>query len=384
MDQRIHFISDYLKKVHTVNGLCSLYGISRKTGYKWIKRYEEHGAEGLKEGSRRPLHCPHQTPYRVRQAVIALRKKYSWGPKKLRHILEKQHPAWDIPARSTVCDILRKEGLVPKRRVRRRVPPYPQPFAPVSGPNDVWTVDYKGHFRLGNGRYCYPLTIVDLHSRYVLACEGLEHPSLPLTKRVFKRVFKEYGLPQRIRSDNGTPFVSTSTNGLSRLSVWWIRLGIYPERIRPGNPQENGSHERMHRSLKEKTVRPPASSFRVQQRRFNMFCKEYNTERPHEALNMVTPKERYISSERPMPKRLPPLEYPGHFDTQIVNQNGCICRNNTYAYIGYILTGQLLGLNEVDDGIWEVYLNQVLIAHYSEKMNKIYYPAEHKKCYLCP
>lgn len=369
MEERVHFISDYLKAKYEVSALCKAYGISRKTGYKWIKRYKEHGVDGLKEVSRQPHNSPYKTPVRIKKEIIELRNRYGWGPKKLLSIMENKHPDWYLPGRSTVCDMLKREGLIKKNRPRRKIPAMQHPFAPIDQPNEVWTADFKGQFRINNGRYCYPLTVKDAYSRYLFDCRGLTGTGLDATKKVFAWLFEEYGLPNRIRTDNGVPFASVSGSGLSRLSLWWIRLGIYPERIDAGKPYQNGRHERMHRTLKEKTVKPPASSMKAQQVRFDQFRKEYNEVRPHEALNFKTPSSLYKPSNRSMPKNLLDFQYPEHYEVRHVQYNGTIYWRNGYVYAGYLLKDQYIGLEEIDNGMWEVYLGTFLLGTlYDERM----------------
>jgi transposase InsO family protein len=347
--------------------LCEANGISRKTGYKWLKRYQKLGAKGLEEMSRKPSQCPHKTPYRIRKEVVDLRRKHGWGASKLLAILKGKHPKWELPARSTVCEILRKEGLVSPPKRRKRLFGTTRPFLPVNEPNDVWTADFKGQFRLRSGTYCYPLTIADAYSRFLLDCRSLKGTTFRGAKSVFTGLFQEYGMPERIRTDNGIPFAAMSVGGLSRLSIWWIHLGIVPERIQPGKPQQKGSHERMHRALKEKTALRPSRSFNAQQKRFDAFREEYNEVRPHESLNMKTPSCVYYKSKRPMPKDLPELEYPSHFERNFVNHNGIIYKKNKKYYIGYILRGELVGLNAISDGIWDVYIGPVLLGRLDER-----------------
>jgi len=325
MDQRMQFIADYLRQSLNMSELCQLYGVSRKTGYKWIERYLEQGPQGLEDQSRRPGRHPNQTPEEIFEALIQVRQRHpTWGAKKLLATVEKRHPEWSLPARSTVCEMLSRKGLVPKKR-RRRVIGHPgKPSSQVLAPNDLWCVDFKGQFRTNDGIYCYPLTVTDQYSRYLLGCQGLTGTSVAEAKPVFARLFKEYGLPTRIRSDNGVPFATTTLARLSTLSAWWVRLGILPELIEPGKPQQNGRHERMHRTLKAETTRPPAANRQAQQRKFNRFRHEFNEERPHEALDMATPASIYVPSRREMPDRLPALEYPDRFEVRYVSYNGGI------------------------------------------------------------
>jgi len=261
MDQRIQFISDFLRHSLSTTDLCDLYGISRKTGYKWIDRYLRLGPEGLVERSRRPACAPNATSQEIVAAFIEVRQRHpSWGAKKLLAIVHQRHSRWDLPGRSTVCDILKRHGMVPKKRHRRHIGHPGKPTSQILAPNDVWSADFKGQFKTRDGHYCYPLTITDGFSRFLLGCQALSSTSVAEAKPVFTRLFKEFGLPRRIRTDNGVPFATNTLARLSQLSAWWVRLGILPEFIEPGKPQHNGRHERMHRTLKAETTRPPANS----------------------------------------------------------------------------------------------------------------------------
>lgn len=311
MDQRMHFVVEYDWDELTMAELCRKYGISRKTGYKWLTRVEEEGFESFKDRSRAPHHHPNQLTEAVEQAILALRALHpTWGPKKLLRRLQDQDSPKRWPARSTIAEVIRRHGLAWPRKRRRRVVPHEQPFARCDGPNSVWCVDFKGWFRTSDGQRCDPLTISDAFSRYLIRCQAVEDPGLRSVRPVFEAAFREYGLPWAIRSDNGTPFASHGIAGLSRLSVWWIRLGIRPERIEPGQPQQNGRHERMHLTLKNETASPSAATVRRQQQRFDAFQEEYNQQRPHEALELATPASKYQPSARPYPARLPEMAYP--------------------------------------------------------------------------
>lgn len=366
MEQKVLFISDYLRERYNFSTLCTHYGISRRTGYKWVARYDKQGIDGLDEQSRRPHQCPHQTPYRLRQAIIELRTQgYSRpGPKKLQTLLGQRYPNEVIPSQTTIHTILKHAGLIKPRKRRRRVSPYTEPFAPVHEPNELWSVDFKGQFKLANGRWCYPLTVMDHHSRYLIACQSLSSVKTLGTQRVFTYLFKEYGLPERIRSDNGTPFASKATAGLSRLSMWWIRLGILPERIEAGKPQQNGRHERMHRTLKQETTRPPAQSMKTQQRRFESFQQTYNYERPHEALAQTTPASHYQSSSRSWPNKLPELVYPDYYDVRKVSHCGGVYWRNGMVYVSHLLHDEWVGMEEVDDGIWRIYYGPIRLGQF--------------------
>lgn len=370
MDQRLQFISDYQRGVAPMTELCERYAVSRKTGYKWLGRYANEGAQGLHERSRRPHACPHASDPLVMEALIELRRRHPrWGPKKLLTVLGRRHPRWALPVSSTVGARLKREGLVSAAPARRRpLGDHPGPAqTPMDAPNAVWSIDFKGQFRLGTGAYCYPLTIMDGWSRYVLGCDALQGTTHEQTRRTLTRVFDRYGLPAVIRSDNGTPFAAPTLGRLSRLAVWWIRLGIRPELIEPGEPQQNGRHERFHRTLKADTAQPPAATAAAQQRRFQRFLREYNHERPHEALAQQCPADRYVPSPRQRPTRLPLLEYPAHYEIRRVAENGCFYWHQRYITIGQVLTGEDIGLDEVDEGIWTVYFGPVRLGHFDER-----------------
>lgn len=369
MEQKVLFIADYLREVSSITELCAYYGISRKTGYKWIHRYEQLGMDGLGEQSRSPATCPAKTPYRIQQAIIELRQQFQTRPgaKKLQVLLAQRYPHEAIPSKSTIYNILSRAGLVQARRRRRQVTPYAQPFAAVKQVNGLWSVDYKGQFKLGNGQWCYPLTVMDHQSRYLCGCEALKGTRLKETQAAFICLFRQYGLPERIRSDNGVPFASTARGGLSRLSLWWIKLGILPERIEPGKPQQNGRHERMHLTLKEAATRPPSANMKAQQQRFDAFRAEYNEQRPHEALGQKTPASHYSKSHRPYPEHLPELHYPDYFEVRKVSSNGVVYWHNKMVYVSNLLKGELVGLEQIDDGIWQVYFGPVTLGRFDER-----------------
>ena len=372
MDQRTQFIADHLRETQTITELCDRYGVSRKTGYKWIDRYLRLGPAGLEERSRRPHRAPNQTADEIVAAILEARYRHPvWGGKKLRALLQRRHPRWTLPGRSTVCDILRRHGLVPTRRPRRRLGHPGRPTTIMGAPNAVWCADYKGQFKTGDGRYCYPLTVTDGFSRYLLGCQGLGSTAGAEAQPVFTRLFKEYGLPLRIRTDNGVPFATTTLARLSKLSAWWVRLGILPEFIEPGRPDQNGRHERMHRTLKAATTRPAAGSLGAQQRRFNGFREEFNHERPHEALDHQTPATCYHPSPRPMPDRLPPLEYPDRFEVRYVSANGGIRWNRRWVNVSTVCVGEYVGLEEIDDGIWNVYFGPLRLGRLLERHMRI-------------
>lgn len=362
MSERVKFIASHLEAEDTFTELCERFGISRKQGYKWVERYEEDGVEGLADRSRAPHTHPLAVSEPLVERIVAARKRHPrWGPRKLLVVLKRQHPGLAFPVASTVGDILRKRGLVGRRRRIRRSEPYGERLGDYTMPNAVWCADFKGHFAV-DGQRCYPLTISDGFSRYLLCCEAMKHSLSDPVQRVFEATFREYGLPVAIRTDNGPPFSTLAAGGLSRLAVWWIRLGIRPERILPGRPDQNGRHERMHRTLKAETAKPPRASFRAQQRAFDLFRDEYNDERPHEALGQAVPTSLYQPSLKPLPSKLPELEYPDHFRLERAYSNGIISWLSTQWYLSHCLEGELVGLEEVDDGRWKVHFGPIALG----------------------
>ena len=372
MDQKLLFISAYLKQRRSVVELADDFQISRKTAYKWINRYLEEGPTGLEDQSKAAFQVHNATPPKILEALLEVRKHHrSWGAGKILRIVRGNHPAWDLPVRATVCDILKRHGLTRKTKKRRKLIPPGKPATSILHPNDLWTGDFKGHFKTRDGLYCYPLTVVDAYSRRILACQAFLSPNFRQTKAVFARLFKEFGLPNRIRTDNGAPFASTALSRLSTLSAWWIQLGIHPELIEPGKPQQNGSHERMHKTLKAEATKPPAGDQKAQQRKFNVFTEEFNNVRPHEALGQETPSSVYKLSKRKMPKRIPDIRYPKHFEIRYVSANGCIRWKSQWVRVTSTLKGHYIGLEEVDDGIWSVYFSNLRLGYYHEKTNRI-------------
>ena len=354
MEERLRFVARLLEG-EAMSDLAREFGISHKTGYKILNRYREHGLEALTDRSRRPWRYANQLPAQVETLIVrAKREKPHWGARKIRELLVKRL-AGDvrIPARSTVHAVLDRHGLV-KRAKTRRNKAMGTTLADVSHPNALWCADFKGEFRLGNRDYCYPLTVTDQASRFILMCEALQSTREDTAFTAFQRLFRERGLPNAIRTDNGLPFASPNgLYNLSRLSVWWLRLGITIERIKPGKPTQNGRHERMHLTLKRETTRPPGMNSLQQQARFDDFVREFNTERPHEALAMKTPAELYTPSPRSY-QGLPEIDYPLHDRDALVTACGRICMHRKKINISTVMAGQRLGLKEVDDGIWVV------------------------------
>ena len=372
MYQRQRFVLDAEHAPCTFAELCRRYGISRKTGYKGLDRYTRLGPDSLADRSHRPQQCPHATEPAVIHEILQLRKSWRWGARKLHQLLLDDHPADQVPARATIHRILVRHGRVSRRR-RSRVRAHPgRPQTPITGPNVVWSVDFKGQFKTGDGRYCYPLTVQDAYSRYLLACEGLDGALLQPTQQVFRRLFREYGLPERIRSDNGQPFASCALGRLSQLSVWWLRLGIRPELIEPASPQQNGRHERMHRDLKAETARPPASSPATQQRRFDAFRRTFNEVRPHEALDQRRPATLYTPSDRLYVPQLRPITYPEHFEVRRVSTNGGIRWNRRWVNVSHILATLPVGLEPLASGTWNVFFGPVHLGWLDERDYRIH------------
>lgn len=351
--------------------LCRRHHISRPTGYKWIRRYREKGLQGLEDRSHRPRSCPHATSQPVVDRILAIRKKRGWGAKKIRAKLERDPSIDPVPSIDTIGRILQRHGCVEARKPRRRrtSPGPPLPILPE--PNATWTADFKGEFRTQDGKLCFPLTVQDGHSRFLLECRGLLRLDLQATVRRFRHVFRDVGLPRRIRTDNGHPFASTAIAGLSQLSVWWISLGIVPELIEPGKPQQNGRHERMHRTLKERTASPPRGNLRSQQLRFDQFRRVYNYERPHEALQMETPAALYRPSSRPFTDRPDPLEYPGHFEIRRVSGDCTLRWNGRKVFVSSLLKKRSVALEQVGDGVWSVFFGPVHLGWLDESDYRI-------------
>jgi putative transposase len=374
MNEKIKFISAYLnQEFATFESLCDRFNISTKTGYKFVKRYKTEGIDGLKERSRVPQHNANKMPAFIEQNILELKYRYpTWGAKKILNRLSQDNSETQWPARSTIDALLKRRNLVTPRKRKRSVAPYTEPFVLCEEPNDIWSIDYKGQFRLGNKEYCYPLTITDNFSRYILAIEGSRRISGDKTKQVLKNLFLEFGLPFAIRSDNGVPFAGTGLGGLSRLSIWLIKLGITPERIRKGHPQENGRHERMHFTLKQETAFPPQHNHNQQQRRFNQFKKIFNEERPHEGINFERPAWLYTPSKRAYSSRLNPIEYDTTLcTTRIVRTNGTIKWKSNEIFLSELLIGENIALKPYDEDEWIVYYSFFPLGIFNEKIQKV-------------
>jgi len=373
MEERKAFIGVWGTGLYTMKELCEHFGVSRKTGYKWVNRYQEGEAGSLADRSRAPHSCPHRTPAAVEAEIIGLRQENPrWGPKKIVDVLFKRQPEEAWPAVSTAGAILDRAGLVRKRKRQRRWQHPGHPPIKAERPNELMTVDFKGEFRLGDTSACYPLTIQDRFSRYLLSCKGLGSPRLDDVRSEMERLFREVGLPERIRTDNGEPFASHAISGLTRLNVWWMHLGIRHERIDKGCPYQNGAHERMHQELKAETTRPPAHSLHGQQVLFDEFVRDYNDLRPHEGIGQQRPSDLWCPSPRPYPDRLVDPEYPGYFEVRRVRSGGEIKFKGGMQFVSLALAGQLIGLEPIDDGVWSVIFAQTLLGRLDERTHKVF------------
>lgn len=370
--ERARLINAHLDGLYTVTELATRFGVTRPTVYKWIKRFDEGGLAALLDRSCAPRSQHEKTPPQTEAFLVEARRAHpTWGARKLLPYLHRRHPDLTLPAPSTVASMLARHGLSKTRRPRR-VPRHPGSVPLVAEcPNAVWTVDYKGQFRTLDGIYCYPLTVCDAHSRFVLCCHGLPSVEQYGAHHAFERLFRQYGLPDAIRSDNGVPFATQAICGLSRLSVWWIKLGIDHQRIDPGQPQQNGRHERMHRTLKAETARPPEADMARQQARFDAWRAEFNADRPHEALGGDVPTSRYAPSVRPMPERLPGPEYPGHFEVRFLSKDGNVRFKKHQFFVSGALSHEYVGLEETGDGVWSLYFYDRLLARFDERDFKL-------------
>jgi putative transposase len=386
MEERLKFIARLLDG-EKMAVLCREFGVSRKTGYKILDRYHNCGLGGLSDRSRRPYRHANQLPCQIETLIVRLKQdKPSWGAPKIRERLAKLYPDVHTPAISTVHAVLDRHGLV-RHRKRRRQRAQGTALSQPLQPNALWCADYKGEFMLANRRYCYPLTISDFASRYLIACEALSTTKEDYAFSVFESTFKEFGLPQAIRTDNGVPFASPNALfGLSKLSVWWLRLGIEIERIKPGNPQQNGRHERIHLTLKLETTKPAAQNFLQQQQRFDDFIACYNQERPHQALNMHCPADHYVRSTRPY-QGLPDLDYPFHDQTVTVTTCGRICFKRRKINLSTVFAGQNVGIKQVSDRIWLVTFMEYDLGYFDDqvcRLEPIENPFGPKLLPMCP
>jgi transposase InsO family protein len=356
VDERTRFVLEYDSEEHTMAELCRIYGIARKTGYQWVERYAGEGLAGLHDRRYGAGSHPNQTDPNIEEQILQVKYAHPhWGAKKLRGHLWGKKKRVEWPAVSTFGEILRRAGLSSPQRKRRRVPMYSKPFEKVEKANQVWCADFKGWFLTGKGERIDPLTVTDAHSRYLLRCQSVAKTDTEHVEAIFAAAFREYGLPQRIRTDNGAPFASRAIAGISRLSVYWMKLGIQPERIKPGHPEQNGRHERMHRTLKAETAKPPAADRRAQQEAFDRFRQQFNEERPHEALKQRTPATYYQSSPRTYPDRVPEPEYGSNMKSKRVYPDGTFFWKGTQIFISKALGRESIGLEPIDDRYWDVH-----------------------------
>jgi putative transposase len=370
MDQRLQLVAEYLSELYSMTELAASYGVSRRIGYYWVERYQRDGH--LAPGSRRPHTSPQATGADIVARLTAARRAHpSWGAGKLRHWLQRREPTTAWPCRDTIHEVLRRHGLV-RQRVRRPPALHPPIHLTVpTTPNLLWTTDYKGEFRTGDGAWCYPFTLRDGCTRYVLRCTALATHTRAVTQPEFVHAFRTFGLPERIRSDNGPPFGAPGLGRLSRLAVWWLRLGIVPERITPRHPEQNGSHEQFDAVLKRDTARPPAASTRAQQRRFTAFIAEYNDERPHDALGGDPPGSRYHPSPRAYPEQLPPVEYPAAWTVRRVSARGSISWGGHDVFLTEVLAGESVAFEPIDDRLWLVRFAAVPLARFDDHHRRL-------------
>ena len=372
MEEKLRFVFEYEQGHRSMTELCQRYEIARETGYVWLRRYRERGLDGLVEHSRAAWRHGNQTPAEIEQMVLELRQAHMrWGARKLKRILERDEPGRVWPAASTMGTMLKREGLIVARRKRRRTTAYSEPLAHADGPNRVWCADFKGWFRTGDGQRIDPLTITDAHSRYLLRCQAVEKTDTARVQAIFEAVFREHGMPEAIRTDNGAPFASSAIAGLSRLAVWWMKLGIVPERIEAGHPEQNGRHERMHRTLKQEVAQPAAANRREQQRAMERFRQEYNQVRPHEALGMQTPAAVYQPSARSFPVRLREPEYPDDMLVRQVKHQGQFRWKKQDVFLSEVLWGEPVGLLPLDDRWFTIYFARFPIARFDSRQLRV-------------
>lgn len=372
VNERLKFVAACLTGRETMTEVCVRFGISRKTGYKILRRYAIEGPQSLRDRSRAPWTHPNQTPCEVEAAVLRIRKAYpTWGSKKIRAVLEREGEPRQLPARSTIDAILKRAGVVSPRGKRRRRQPSSPPVVQALGPNDVWSIDYKGWFRVGDGTRCDPLTVNDVFSRRSLVCRAMVCPKLLDVQQRLKITFRQFGLPLVMLSDNGPPFGSTGLGRLSRLGVWLLRVGVSPVFIQPGHPEQNGRHERFHETLKAETARPPKGTIAGQQRAFTRFQTIYNEERPHEALGMQVPAEIYRSSPREMPSVLPEHKYPDEFEVRSVRSDGMIKWVGRHVFVGGAMRSERIGMQPVAGGVWHVHLGPMRLGALHERSGTV-------------
>ncbi len=368
MEEKLRFVFEYELGERSMSELCQRYEIARQTGYVWLRRYRQSGVAGLVERRRAAHRHKNQTPEEIERMVLELRQAHMrWGPRKLKRVLERDEPGRTWPAVSTIGALLKREGLVVARKKRVRTAPYTEPLAHADGANRVWCADFKGWFRTADGERIDPLTISDAHSRYLLRCQAVEKTDTARVRAIFEAAFREYGLPEAIRTDNGAPFASHAIAGLSRLAVWWMKLGIVPERIAAGHPEQNGRHERMHRTLKQEAAQPPAANRRQQQRALDRFREEYNQVRPHEALRMQTPAAVYQPSARTFPARVREPDYPETMLVRSVRPHGHFRWKKQDVFLSEVLWGEQVGLFPEDERWFTIYFAQFPIARFDSQ-----------------
>ena len=371
MDEKIRFICKY-EDGETMTELCHKFGISRETGYVWLRRHRLTGVAGLFELNRAARRHVNQTPKDIEQMILELRQGHMrWGPRKLKWVLERDEPGRTWPAASTIGSLLKREGLVVARKKRMRTAPYTEPLAHANAANRVWCADFKGWFRTADGERIDPLTISDAHSRYLLRCQAVEETDTERVRAIFEAAFREFGMPQAIRTDNGPPFASRAIAGLSRLALWWIKLGITHERIDAGHPEQNGRHERMHRTMKEETAQPPAANRRAQQRKMDHFREEYNQVRPHAAIEMQTPAAVYQPSSRTFPVRLPEPKYPASMLVRSVRLRGHFRWKKQDVFLSEVFWGENIGLLAEDDRWFTIYFAEIPVARFDSKKLRV-------------
>jgi transposase InsO family protein len=372
MEEKLRFVFEYELGERSMTELCQRYAIARETGYVWLRRYQQAGVAGLVERSRAARRHANQTPEEIEQMLLELRQAHMrWGPRKLKHILERDEPGRSWPAASTIGALLKREGLVVARKKRWRTAPYTEPLAHADEANRVWCADFKGWFRTADGERIDPLTLSDAHSRYLLRCQAVEKTDTARVQAIFEAAFREYGMPEAIRTDNGAPFASRALAGLSRLAVWWIKLGIVPERIAAGHPEQNGRHERMHRTLQQEAAQPPAANRRQQQQALDRFRQQYNEVRPHEALQMRTPAAVYQPSARKFPARVPEPDYPQTMLVRSVRPHGHFRWKKYDVFLSAVLWGERVGLLAEDDRWFTIYFAQLPLARFDSRKLRV-------------
>ena len=373
MDERLAFVKAYLSGLYQMAELCRCAGVSRPTGYFWLERFRQQGEAGLLDRSHAVHHCPHRTAMHTGERLLQLRREHPyWGPRKLLAVAHRRWPEEHWPGRSTVAELLKRKGLSQPPRRRSRQPERGGTCARTPRhPNELWTFDFKGEFRMLDRQYCHPLTTTDLASRKILQLVALPSTAGAPVEHHTDALMRELGLPARIHSDGGCPFAGPGIGHLSRLGLHWLKLGIELERSRPATPADNASHERMHRTLKQETTRPPAPNMRRQQRRFDRFRAEFNHERPHESLDDRTPEEFYRPSLRPFPERLEDVSYPGHFELRRITHGGSLCWRSSRFFLSSVLAHETVGLEEIEDGVWSIYFARHLLARLDEHLARI-------------